>query len=78
MFKIQVLEVWYNLSDSTVEREIYGRLSVWHFLDCPDYIPDNSTIWLHLERMSKTGVDKHLRAESQGQLDLNILNIGMG
>jgi len=26
MFKIQLLEVWYNLSDLTVEREIYDRL----------------------------------------------------
>lgn len=30
MFKIQLLEVWYNLSDLTVEREIYDRLSFWH------------------------------------------------
>ena len=32
MFKIQLLEVWYNLSDLAVEREIYDRLSFWHFL----------------------------------------------
>ena len=30
MFKIQLLEVWYNLSDFAVEREIYVRLSFWH------------------------------------------------
>ena len=46
MFKIQLLEVWYSLSDLAVEREIYDRLSFWHFLGCPDKIPDNSTIWL--------------------------------
>jgi len=32
MFKIQLLEVWYNLSDFAVEREIYGRISFWKFL----------------------------------------------
>jgi IS5 family transposase len=30
MFKIQLLKVWYNLSDLAVEREIYNRLSFWH------------------------------------------------
>jgi len=30
MFKIQLLEVWYNLFDLAVEREIYDRLSFWH------------------------------------------------
>ena len=65
MFKIQLLEVWYNLSDIAVEREIYDRLSFWHFLVCPDSIPDNSTIWLLRERMSKTGVDKLVWVEFQ-------------
>ena len=78
MFKIQLLEVWYNLSDIAVEREIYDRLSFWHFLGCPDSIPDNSTIWLFRERMSKTGVDKLVWAEFQRQLDLNNLKIEKG
>lgn len=30
MFKIQLLEVWYNLSDIAVEREIYDRISSWN------------------------------------------------
>ena len=25
---------------SAVEREVYDRLSFWHFLGCPDKIPD--------------------------------------
>ena len=53
-------------------------LEFWHFLGCPDSIPDNSTIWLFRERMSKTGVDKLVWAEFQRQLDLNNLKIEMG
>ncbi|MBQ1180338.1 MAG: transposase [Methanocorpusculum sp.] len=78
MFKIQLLEVWYNLSDIAVEREIYDCLSFWHFLGCPDSIHDNSTIWLFRERMSKTRVDKLVRAEFQRQLDLHNLKIEKG
>ncbi len=78
MFKIQLLEVWYNLSDLAVEREIYDRLSFWHFLGCPDKIPDNSTIWLFRERMSESGVDVLVWQEFQKQLDLKGLKIEQG
>ncbi len=78
MFKIQLLEVWYNLSDLAVEREIYDRLSFWHFLWCPDKIPDNSTIWLFRERMSESGVDTLVWQEFQRQLDLKGLKIEQG
>ena len=64
MFKIQLLEVWYSLSDLAVEREIYDRLSFWHFLGCPDKIPDNSTIWLFRERMSESGVDTYCKKDT--------------
>lgn len=30
MFKIQLLEVWYNLSDIAVQREIYDRILFWN------------------------------------------------
>ncbi len=78
MFKIQLLEVWYSLSDLAVEREIYDRLSFWHFLGCPDKIPDNSTIWLFRERMSESGVDTLVWQEFQRQLDLKGLKIEQG
>jgi len=78
MFKIQILEVWYNLSDMAVEREIYDRLSFWHFLGCPDKIPDNSTVWLFRERMSKAGVDKLVWEDFQKQLNLKGLKIEKG
>jgi hypothetical protein len=78
MFKIQLLEVWYNLSDLAVEREIYDRLSFWHFLGCPDKIPDNSTIWLFRERMAESGVDTLVWQEFQRQLDLKGLKIEQG
>lgn len=44
MFKIQLLQVWYSLSDTAVEREIYDRISFRNFLGQPETIPDNSTI----------------------------------
>lgn len=78
MFKIQLLEVWYNLPDVSVEREIYDRISFRHFLGCPDKIPDNSTIWLFRERMSKIGVDILVWKELQEQLDHKGLKIEQG
>lgn len=78
MLKIQLLEVWYNLSDQSVEREIYDRLSFRNFLGNPEQIPDHSTIWLFRERLSSSGVDKLIWAEFQRQLDTRGLKIEQG
>lgn len=69
MFKVLVLQRYYNLSDEQTEFQINDRLSFQKFLGITlaDDVPDEKTIWLFREEIGK-GVrglfdlfDKHLR-----------------
>lgn len=55
MVKILLLQQWYNLSDTQVERESRDRTSFLNFLRYPDKLPDRNIIWYFCERLSKTG-----------------------
>ena len=48
MFKILILQKYYNLSDEQTEFQINDRTSFRHFLglEIGDRIPDEKTIWL--------------------------------
>jgi IS5 family transposase len=54
MFKILILQRYYNLSDDQVEYQINDRMSFMRFLDLSiaDDIPDSKTIWLFRERLT--------------------------
>ena len=47
MFKILILQRYYNLSDEQVEYQINDRMSFMRFLDLTiaDDIPDSRTVW---------------------------------
>jgi transposase len=47
MFKIMILQRYYNLSDDQVEYQINDRMSFMRFLDLSiaDDIPDSKTVW---------------------------------
>jgi IS5 family transposase len=53
MFKILVLQRYYNLSDDQVEYQINDRLSFMFFLDLSigDDIPDSKTVWNFREKL---------------------------
>ncbi len=55
MFKIQVLQSLYNLSDDAVEYQIRDRLSFMRFLGLGlnDRVPDAKTVWLFREQLGK-------------------------
>lgn len=55
MFKIIILQRYYNLSDDTMEFQILDRMSFKRFLgvDMAHDIPDSKTIWLFKERLGK-------------------------
>ena len=55
MFKILILERLYNLSDEQMEYQINDRLSFMRFLglNMSDDIPDQNTIWLFRENLTK-------------------------
>jgi len=62
MFKILVLQRYYNLSDEQTEFQITDRLSFMDFLGLSlgDKVPDEKTIWLFKDDLSKTDISKTL------------------
>jgi len=57
MFKVMILQRYYNLSDDQTEYQILDRLSFMRFLDLElsDKVPDSKTIWLFKETIAKSG-----------------------
>jgi IS5 family transposase len=58
MFKIMILQRYYNLSDEQVEYQINDRMSFMRFLDLTiaDDIPDSRTVWKFRERLTDLGL----------------------
>lgn len=54
MFKVMILQRYYNISDDQVEYQICDRLSFMRFLGLTlaDDVPDSKTIWLFRERLA--------------------------
>lgn len=78
MVKLLVLQSMYNLSDPELERQANDRISFMKFLDFPEKIPDQTTVWYFRERLAKTGKDKAIWEELQRQLDVKGLEIRKG
>ena len=57
MFKLMVVQRYYNLSDEQAEFQIVDRTSFRRFLGLSDgdRVPDARTIWLFRERLAKGG-----------------------
>ena len=62
MFKILILQRYYNLSDAQTEFQIKDRLSFMDFLGLQigDRIPDEKTIWLFKEQLTKVDLSQTL------------------
>ena len=62
MFKILILQKYYNLSDEQTEFQIKDRLSFMQFLGLQigDDVPDENTIWLFKERLKEKDLSKKL------------------
>jgi IS5 family transposase len=58
MFKILILQRYYNLSDDQVEYQINDRMSFMRFLDLTiaDDVPDSKTVWNFREQLIDLGV----------------------
>lgn len=71
MFKILVLQSLYNLSDHQMEYQIKDRLSFMRFLGLglEDRVPDEKTLWLFREVLTKTGTIKRLFKRFEEVLD---------
>jgi IS5 family transposase len=62
MFKILILQRYYNLSDDQTEYQILDRLSFMRFLNLSvtDDVPDSKTIWLFRESITEAGIIEKL------------------
>jgi IS5 family transposase len=62
MFKIMILQRYYNLSDEQVEFQINDRMSFMRFLNLTiaDDIPDSRTVWVFRERLTDLDLVKEL------------------
>jgi IS5 family transposase len=62
MFKILILQRYYNLSDDQTEYQINDRMSFMRFLNLTisDDIPDSKTIWHFAERLTDLEIVKDL------------------
>lgn len=71
MFKILILQRYYNVSDDGIEYAILDRLSFMRFLGLGinDEVPDAKTIWLFRDTLRKTGLIEELFKYLDKQLD---------
>lgn len=62
MFKILILQRYYNISDDKMEFQILDRLSFMRFLELTisDKVPDAKTIWLFRENLTKKNLSEKL------------------
>ena len=62
MFKILILQRYYNLSDDQSEYQINDRMSFMRFLDLTiaDDIPDSKTVWAFREQISDLSLEQEL------------------
>lgn len=58
LFKILILQRYYNLSDDQIEYQINDRMSFMRFLDLSiaDDIPDSKTVWKFREQLIDLGI----------------------
>jgi len=71
MFKILILQRYYNLSDDQIEYQINDRMSFMRFLDLTmaDDVPDSKTVWHFTERLTDLELVKPLFDLFHKQLD---------
>jgi len=62
MFKIVMLQKWYNIADDMTEYMINDRLSFQRFigLSLDDRVPDAKTIWAFKEQLKENNIDLEL------------------
>lgn len=78
MVKTLFLQGWYTLSDEELEYQIYNRLDFQNFLDCPENIPDYSTIWRFREELAEGDIIDKIWAELKRQLNEKDIEVKEG
>lgn len=71
MFKILILQRYYNVSDDAIEYAILDRLSFMRFLGLGinEAVPDAKTVWLFRDKLTKLKLVEQLFKDLDKQLD---------
>jgi IS5 family transposase len=71
MFKVMILQRYYNISDENTEYQLIDRLSFRNFLGLSsgDKIPDARTIWLFKNNLAEKNVTEKLFEQFSNELD---------
>ena len=80
MFKIMLIQRYYNLGDKQVEYQIIDRMSFKRFLglETGDKVPDEKTIWAFREKLTQMGVVEDLFDKFRVYLNDKGLILGEG
>lgn len=80
MFKILILQKYYNMSDDQTEFQILDRLSFMRFLGLTlsDKVPDSKTVWLYREQLKEGDSVKKLFDLFAQHLKKNHLIVNQG
>ena len=80
MFKIMILQRYYGLGDTQIEYQILDRLSFKKFLglESGDKVPDEKTVWLFRENLTKSGLVKEIFEQFRQYLETEGLIINEG
>jgi transposase, IS5 family len=73
MFKILILQRYYNLSDQQIEYQILDRLSFCRFLGLTlnDNVPDEKTVWDFKDSIAQNSMEKELFSVFHSRLEEN-------
>ena len=80
MFKILILQRYYNLSDDNIEFSIADRISFMQFLGLSfaDNVPDAKTIWNFRDKLAHGGMIEKLFEKLDKQLDHDGITVHKG
>jgi len=80
MFKILILQAWYNLSDEALEKQIARDLMFRRFIDLSlsESVPDHSSIWRFRQLLNTQGLLEPLLEQINAHLERNSIIVSLG
>ena len=80
MFKILILQAWYNLSDEGLEKQVARDLMFRRFigLSLSENVPDHSSIWRFRQQLNEKGLLKKLLKQINAQLAQKSIIVSVG
>ena len=80
MFKILILQAWYNLSDEALEKQIARDLMFRRFIDLSlsECVPDHSSIWHFRQLLNTEQLLKPLLEQINQHLEQNSIIVSLG